>query len=148
MGDVHCSFKCVTADDCGKENSIGTMNSSWASLVANVWHRVNSATIELVGQQLQLKLVPIVAELVDTPLNGALELLEKPPAWDFGKEKFALDNSFICADYRNQRITHSIEGAFKSAAYSIVESPPTLSIADKRNFVMSFSYYVANTFFE
>ena len=50
--DLHCSFKCVTADDCGKENPIGTMNSSWASFVANVSHLVNSTTIELVGQQL------------------------------------------------------------------------------------------------
>ena len=85
LDDLHCSFKCITAVDWGKENQIGTMNSSWDSFVANVSHLVNSTTIELVGQQLQLKLVPIVSDLVDTPLNGALKLLEKPPALGFGK---------------------------------------------------------------
>ena len=88
------------------------MNSSWDSFVANVSHRVNSTTVELVGQQIQQNLVPIVADLVDTPLNGALKLLEKPPAWGLCKEKLALDNSFVFADYRNQRITYSINGAF------------------------------------
>ena len=127
------------------------MNSCWASVDANVWHLVNSATIELVGQQLQQKLVPIVADLVDTPRNVALKLFEKPPAFRFGKEKFALDNSFVSVDYGNQRITRSYKGAFKSVAHPIVESslsPLALSIVDNRNFVMSFSDYVANTLFE
>ena len=41
-----------------------------------------------------------------------------------------------------------IRDRFKSAAHPIVESPPELSIADNRYFVMSFSVYVANTIFE
>ena len=67
---------------------------------------------------------------------------------DHLKETSALDNSFVSADYGNQRITHSNKGAFKSVTHPIVESsisPPALSMADNRDFVMSFSDYVAST---
>ena len=49
------------------------MDQMGCEAVANVLHLVNCASIKLVGQQLQQKLVPIVAVLVDTTLNVALE---------------------------------------------------------------------------
>ena len=49
------------------------MDQMGCEAVANVVHLVNCASIKRVGQQLHQKLVPIVADLVDTPLNVALE---------------------------------------------------------------------------
>ena len=117
----------------------------------DVLHLVNCASIKLVGKQLQQKLFPIVADLVDTPLNVALKLLVKPPALGFGNEKFVLDNSFVSVDYGNQRITHTNKGEFKSVAHPVESSslsPPARSMADNRDFVLSFSDYVADTLFE
>jgi hypothetical protein len=147
--------KVVTVSPPGGFN-IGTaelhhkMDQWGCEAIADVLHLVNSAIIDLVGQQLQEKLVPIVADLVDTPLNVALKLLEKPPALGFGKEKFALDNSFVSVDYGNQRITHTNKGEFKSVAHPMESSlsPPAMSMPDNRDFVMSFSDYVVNTLFE
>ena len=51
------------------------MDQMGCEAVADVLHLVNRATIELFGQQFQQKPVPIVADLVDTPLNVALKLL-------------------------------------------------------------------------
>ena len=112
--------KVVTVSPPGGFN-IGTaevhhkMDQMGCEAVANVLHLVNCASIKLAGQQLQQKLVPIVADLVDTPLNVALKLLVKPPALGFGKEKLVLDNSFVSVDCGNQRFTHTNKGEFKSA---------------------------------
>ena len=71
-------------------------------------------------------LVPIVADLVDTPLNVALKLLAKPPALGFGKEKLVLDNSFVSVDYENKRFTHTNKGESKSVAHPVESSSLSL----------------------
>ena len=74
--DGNC--KVVTMSPPGGFN-IGTaevhhkMDQMGCEAIADVLYLVNSASIKLVGQQLQQKLAPIVTVLVDTPLNVALE---------------------------------------------------------------------------
>ena len=127
------------------------MDQMGCEAVANVSHLVNCASIKLVGQQLLQKLVPIVADLVDTPLNVALKLLAKPPALGFGNEKLVLDNSFFFVYYENQRYTNTNQAEFKSVAHPVESSslaPPARPMADNRVFAMSSSDYVADTLFE
>ena len=77
--DIDGNGKVATVSPPGGFN-IGTaevhhkMDQMGCEAVANVLHLVNSASIKLVGQQLQQKLVPIVADPVDMPLNVALKL--------------------------------------------------------------------------
>jgi len=136
--------------DIGTAEVYHKMDQMGCEALAFVLGAVDNAVLALIGQQLQQQLVPVVAKLVDTPLDVALKFLEKPPPLGFGKETFSLDNSFVSVDYGNDRITHNNKGEFKSNAHPVESSlkPPALSKAHNRDFVMSFSDYVLNTLFE
>jgi len=126
------------------------MDQIGCEAIADVLHLVDSAVIDIIGNQLEQKLVPIVSDLVDLPLDDALRLLEKPPALGFGREKFQLDNTFLSVDYDNNRISHYNKAEFKSVAHPKESAliPPKLSPAGERDLVLSYSDFAFNTLFE